>query len=91
MYICTRTCTHPFTRISWIEIGGTKYAKEDVVVLESNLLPLFGIIIDILYVSEHYYFVCSTLHTISMLMKLVSVPVQTLFLVVILIWLTTMC
>ena len=32
-------------------------------VLESNLLPLFGIIIDILYVSEHYYFVCSTLHT----------------------------
>ena len=61
IYVHVRVATHPFTRISWIEIGGTKYAKEDVVVLESNLLPLFGIIIDILYVSEHYYVApCST-------------------------------
>ena len=32
-------------------------------VLESNLLPVFGIIIDILYICNDYYFVCSTLHT----------------------------
>ena len=52
-----------YNRVSWIEICGIKYAKENIVILESNLLPLFGIIIDILCINNHFYFVCCTLHT----------------------------
>lgn len=52
------------TRISWIDIDGTKYHKEGVVVLQSHLLPLFGIIADILCrCADHYYFVCNVLRT----------------------------
>ena len=51
------------SRISWVDIDGTKYYKEGVVVLQSNLLPLFGVITDIFVHSAEYYFVCSVLHT----------------------------
>lgn len=32
-------------------------------VLQSNLLPLFGVLIDIFFHNAEYYFVCSVLHT----------------------------
>lgn len=59
MHTCLLLC-----RISWIDIDGTKYHKEGVVVLQSHLLPLFGIIADILCrCADHYYFVCNVLRT----------------------------
>lgn len=69
-YICNLLCQLPVSvlffytcRVSWIEISGTKYNRESVVILESNLLPEFGIIIDIICNSDQYYFVCKHLHT----------------------------
>ena len=52
-------------RISWVEIDGTRYQKGSVVVLESYLSPVFGIIVDIIVRnSDQYYFVCDTVHTV---------------------------
>ena len=50
-------------RVSWVEIGSTKYCKGRVVVLESHLLPIFGIIVDIVIHNSDHYLVCDTLHT----------------------------
>lgn len=50
-------------RISWVDIAGIKYYKEGVVVLQSNLLPVFGVIIDIIVHQAQYHFVCNVLHT----------------------------
>ena len=49
-------------RITWANIGGTNYHKEGVVVLQSNLVPLFGIITDIMVHENQYYFICNTSH-----------------------------
>lgn len=50
-------------RVAWVEIDGTKYCKNNVLVLQSNLLPYFGTIEEILHHSEQFYFVCKDLHT----------------------------
>lgn len=50
-------------RISWVEVDGTKYRKGCVLVLESDLVPLFGVVEEIHCVSNQYYFVCKCLHT----------------------------
>jgi len=51
--------------LSWIEILGTRYVHGSVVVMNSDLLPVFGIIKDIVMDSSFsYYFVLEILHTI---------------------------
>ena len=57
-YICNCTC-----RVSWIDKDGTKYLKEVVVVLQSLMMPIFGIIKDIVVHCADYFFVCNMLHT----------------------------
>lgn len=62
MYVCSHTF---FTfRSSWVEISGTKYSLQNVVVLDSGLLPQFGIIRDIIINDVHQPFlVCEKLTT----------------------------
>ena len=52
-------------RVSWIQLQGTKYVEGSVVVLDiSKILPVFGIIINILLIKlDEPYFVCELLHT----------------------------
>ena len=55
-----------FNRIPWVEIGGTTYCHGSVVVLNSYLLPVFGIIRDTLVIDTNdYYFVCKVMETIQ--------------------------
>lgn len=57
MYILT-------CRSSWVEISGTKYGLQNVVVLDCTLLPQFGIIHDIIVDNIHQpFFVCEKLTT----------------------------
>ena len=52
-------------RVTWIQIQGTKYVEGYVVVLDSTkILPIFGMIINILLInSDEPYFVCEVLET----------------------------
>lgn len=51
-------------RSSWVEISGTKYSIQNVVVLDCGLLPQFGIIHDIIINDVHQpILVCETLAT----------------------------
>ena len=52
------------SRTSWVEISGTKYTLQNVVVLDCDLLPQFGIIHDIILNDVHQPFlVCEKLIT----------------------------
>ena len=52
------------SRTSWVEISGTKYTLQNVVVLDCDLLPQFGIIHDIIINDVHQPFlVCEKLIT----------------------------
>ena len=52
-------------RVTWIQLQGTKYVEGCVVVLDSTeILPIFGIIINILLIKPaEPYFVCEVLDT----------------------------
>ena len=54
-----------FNRVKWIQLQGTKYIEGLVVALDSTeILPTFGITIDILITeANHPYFVCEVLYT----------------------------
>ena len=51
--------------VTWIEITGTRYSHGNVVVIDTDLVPVFSIIEDII-VDELmcYYFVLEKLHTV---------------------------
>lgn len=51
-------------RASWVEISGTKYSHKNVVVIDCNILPVFGVIQDII-LNDTYQalFVCKKLTT----------------------------
>lgn len=50
--------------VSWARIGGTLYKQQAIVVLESDLLPVFAQIVDIIvYGVDHCLFVCHLLVT----------------------------
>lgn len=52
--------------MSWITITGTTYGYGDVVVIDTDLLPIFGVVEDIIMDECHcYYLVMQELHTIS--------------------------
>jgi hypothetical protein len=56
-----------FNRIPWVEISGTTYRHGSVIILNSYLLPEFGIIRDILVIDTNdYYFVCEVMETIQL-------------------------
>ena len=46
-----------------MEIKGTTYKKKSIVVIEMNLLPVSGVIEDIIVLDTDYYFVCSVYKT----------------------------
>ena len=51
-------------RLSWIEVNGTVYKKGVTVILDMDLLPNFGTIVDIVVINtDMYYLVCGTLVT----------------------------
>ena len=52
-------------RVTWIQLQGTKYAEGCVVVLDSSeVLPIFGIITNVLLIKpDEPYFVCELLQT----------------------------
>ena len=51
-------------RLSWVQVDVTVYYHGDVVVLENELLPTFGVIKDmIVFDVDRYYFVCEVLST----------------------------
>ena len=52
-------------RVTWIQLQGIKYVEDSVVVLDtSEILPVFGIIINILLInSREPHFACEQLHT----------------------------
>ena len=52
-------------RVTWIQLQGTKYIEGCVVVLDiSEILPIFGIIIDIILITANQpYLVCEVLYT----------------------------
>ena len=52
-------------RVTWIQVQGTKYVEGSVVVLDSSeVLPTFGIIINIVLITlDEPYLVCEVLHT----------------------------
>ena len=52
-------------RVAWIQLQGTKYIEGSVVVLDtSEILPIFGIIFNILLIkADQPYLVCEVLHT----------------------------
>lgn len=52
-------------RVTWVQIQGTKYVEGCIVVLDSSdILPIFGMIINILLIeSDEPYFVCEVLDT----------------------------
>ena len=59
-------CLCPYNRSSWVKIGGTVYKPDNTVAISSDLLPVFGKIIDVLIVSvTDCYFVCELLVTAS--------------------------
>ena len=52
-------------RLNWIEVLGTCYKCGGIVVLSLNLLPNFGLILDIIILNvDDYFLVCEILHTI---------------------------
>ena len=60
------TCTYIYiNRVTWIQLQGTKYVEGCVVVLDSSeILPIFGVIINILLIKpDEPYFVCELLQT----------------------------
>ena len=58
MYVIS-TC-----RVSWVEMSGSRYQEAGVLVLNMELLPQFGTIVDIIiYHDNLFYFVCSNLIT----------------------------
>ena len=59
---CIITVHH--NRIAWLEVSGTKYRCRNVVVLEVDELPTFGIITDIVSSSAQHYLICEVLFTI---------------------------
>ena len=47
-------CLCPYNRSSWVKIGGTVYKPDNIVAISSDLLPVFGKIIDVLmHVPKH--------------------------------------
>ena len=51
-------------RVTWIEVLGTRYSPGGVVVLSVQLVPVFGLICDILtFDVSDYFLVCETLIT----------------------------
>ena len=52
-------------RVGWVQFQGTKYPKGCIVVLDSSeILPTFGIIMDIILTdSDNVHFVCEALTT----------------------------
>ena len=52
-------------RVTWIQLQGTKYVEGCVVVLDSSeILPTFGVIINVLLIKpDEPYFVCELLQT----------------------------
>lgn len=57
------TYTHT-RRPAWLEINGTKYSRNGVVVLGVAELPTFGIISDLVSSGAKYYLVCEVMFTI---------------------------
>ena len=54
-----------YCSLSWIELYGTWYTYGGVVVIDSDLLPKFGVIKDVIMDSSfHFYFIVEVLHTI---------------------------
>lgn len=50
--------------VKWVQIKGTKYSKGSVTVIEANIIPTFGIIVDLLVVDvDICLFVCEVLTT----------------------------
>ena len=51
--------------VTWIEITGTQYSHGNVVVIDTDLVPEFGIIEDIIVNNLMcYYFALEKLHTV---------------------------
>lgn len=51
-------------RLSWVEVNGTLYKHGMVAVLDVDLIPVFGVICDILvFNTDVYHFVCEILFT----------------------------
>ena len=51
-------------RLAWLEINGTKYSPNSVVVLGVAELPTFGVITDLVSSGAKYYLVCEVMFTI---------------------------
>ena len=49
--MCNEICLCPYDRSSWVKIGGTVYKPDNIVAISSDLLPVFGKIIEVLIVS----------------------------------------
>ena len=53
----------PLCRTSWVEISGTKYSLQNIVILDCSILPAFGIIEDIISDAHQPFLVCKKLST----------------------------
>ena len=46
-------------RLSWIEVNGTTYRREGIVILGMDLVPKFGLVEDIIvFHTDLYYLIC---------------------------------
>ena len=56
--------TYIFCSLTWIEVNGSVYKQGSVVVVGMDYgMPTFGIIEDIVFCTDVFYFVCSILFT----------------------------
>ena len=52
-------------RVSWIDVNGISYKHDGVVILNVDLVPTFGIIIDIIALDvDDYWLICEVTSTI---------------------------
>ena len=64
--------------VSWVEISGTTYHRGDVVVTDTDLVPVFGVVEDIIVDSmQCHYLVCEVLSTICFVRHFHSYEVAT--------------
>ena len=65
MHSCKNFLVIATCRSSWVEISGKKYSRQGVVILNCGVLPLFGVIHDVIMNDVHQpYLVCKQLSTI---------------------------
>ena len=65
-YIIEKNPSHCISHwVTWIQLQGTKYIEGSLVVLDtSEIVPIFGIIFNILLIkADQSYLVCEVLHT----------------------------